>query len=347
MHNKTFIKVCSAILITLAIFPPIKYALVAFNIIGFTDLGNYMITDNDHGDGVLADILDSIDKLKSATEEIYTNYLPFYSDVISTVSSVKLALNSPFSRALSRAAADNENEAAETDVLANVIVTEASTAEPEIEQNGGTATYILEEGRHRIYSVVLDEPVVNSVTGDAVTKFLDRAILISDDELERRVKLQAEQVNRIAAINKDVNFYVYLGTRFQECEEYDNYMTGEHNVKAQRDEFLSLLDKNIKYDYLKIDSIQDRVDKIYLTDHHWTPYGAHCGYTDIINMMAEDTPEIGEPLGLGEYVFIDNCSYYGSTARAAGLFNFAKDSFYFYRYSELTEYTTKQENEIQ
>lgn len=348
MKNKTFVVLTAVLFLTLMIFSPMRYLLTVCGIAGFTDLGNYFEPEHVYEGNSTADILlNSIEAGKVWIRDIYTNYTPFYASIVTTVRSEMLTLNKPFNQLLTSLAVRQKGAEAQKEKETVQELTDApEPAETELTvmEPGGQSTYILEEGRHRLYTVTLDEPMVNSVTGETVEGFLDRAILVSHEELRKRVEHQAKELNRIAAINTDVNFYVYLGTRFQECEAYDTYFPLEKNTASERDLFLELLDDRIRYDYLEINSLQDRIDKIYLTDHHWNPFGAHCGYTDMIHMMAEDSPEIGVPLEYTSYHLVADCHYYGSTARASGSYEW-QDSFFFYQY-DLPAYTSKPKNDL-
>jgi hypothetical protein len=131
----------------------------------------------------------------------------------------------------------------------------------------------------------------------------DKTLLADEDELRRRIGVQLGHVNRIANANPNVNFYVYVCTRFQETEVFGEIisdirlMRDEFSTKHLMDEFFAGLDISVinGYDYFKIGTVEERLERIFKTDHHESAQGAYSIYCDVINIIAKDSPEIGEP----------------------------------------------------
>ena len=112
----------------------------------------------------------------------------------------------------------------------------------------------------------------------------------------------------------------------QDSEFVESYMPGIKSLKPYVDEFFSLLDSRIKYDRLKINTLQEFTQKFFLTDHHWNAYGAYEGYCDIIKIMSA-----GNPRSLGELHIIKDSEWHGSNARVYAYYEYT-DNFFFYDY---------------
>jgi hypothetical protein len=107
-------------------------------------------------------------------------------------------------------------------------------------------------------------------------------------------------------------------------------MRGEISTKHLVDEFFAGLDLPAinAYDYFKINTVEKRLEYIFRTDHHETARGAYSIYRDVINMMAADTPDIGEPFE-AEFVKVEGIQYRGSHVWGHG-YTEIYDEFEFY-----------------
>ena len=129
------------------------------------------------------------------------------------------------------------------------------------------------------------------------------------------MKKQLSHLNRIAASTDDVNFFLFIESRFQDCEDYENYIEEEPCITALRDEFLDSLDSKYTHTYFDVDTMEKRLAYTYKTDPHWTPAGIYTGYCQLIDMISAVDPEIGEPIAFGDLYEFPDITYYGANSR--------------------------------
>lgn len=160
--------------------------------------------------------------------------------------------------------------------------------------------------------------------------FLTRVPAKDRDALYSDMERQAQTINNLALANTDVNWYIYLATELADTEmSYDIFPMESTNELFN--DFLDKLDPSIASGYVKLNSIQDKIDKFYLTDHHWNEYGYLEAYYDLVGMLQKKYPDIvlNEPT---EHLFFEGVEWYGSYANNVndrsqkdtfGIFNFA------------------------
>jgi len=270
----------------------------------------------------LAPLLNSIEEGKATLENIYTNALPMYEQINIFMRDSDRSLRRVLLNSLSGFNQKEEPQAALENIPAPNAPTEENgengeedtdeITEPLPPQKKYIAEYIGTDWCNDVWAFTEEgRPFSEGWT--------DKTLLARESELERRIDTQLGHVNRIANANKDVNFYVYVCTRFQETEIFGEIikdirvMRNEFSTHRFMMDFFAGLDKSAvnAYDYFKIDTVEKRLEYILRTDHHEAARGAYAIYCDVINMIEEDAPGIGTPR---EAFFdsIDGCELRGS-----------------------------------
>jgi hypothetical protein len=111
------------------------------------------------------------------------------------------------------------------------------------------------------------------------------------------MRTELAHTNRLAAAAKSVgaNFFVYLGTTMQFTDYYQTYLPSGTPMRTIHDDFVAGLENVSGVAWLDIDTFEKRMQRLFLTDIHWNANGAYQGYTEMVRMMAQIIPEIGEP----------------------------------------------------
>lgn len=313
--EKIYIIIVFSILFGLAVSAPVIRILENSGIIQPVDIGNAAEPARDYSGSFAAPLLTRFEYFRVTAENIYLNYLPFYSDTVFLYSEIKLSLNEPvidFLRSVNSAQQDEHipdtDESELTDEVYISSIPEKTVLDSDIASV--TSKYLSQNNTHRFYSV--------QVTFDdgSTAEFLDTALAHDINTLEIKMKSQLEEINRIIrATPENVNFYFYMASRFQDTELFELCVPDEASTRELRESFLDSLDSRAKVSYFHIDSIHDRMKKMFLSDHHWNGYGAYTGYRDIIEWMREDSPEIAGIYDIGEPFNFEKSRFYGSYAR--------------------------------
>lgn len=340
MRNKVFITLtCGFLLIMMFIAPTIRL-LDRVGIISTEKMGNIIEPQKVYSEDVpLAKMLNGVEELKAAIEDTYINYLPFYAHVVTSVKNAKYNLNEPINRLLSELGQKAMTVSADVvDKLEAQETTSAieETTAAETEQPKEDKPYIVKHS----YKFITNSGGTNFYVIDAEyndgrkVSLITLALSTPPNLIDRRMKRSAELVNNITAVCKEhgVKVYFYACSRLQDGENFEQYIPVEKSLKPKVDEFFSLLDPYIKYGRLKVDTLEESIEKLFLTDHHWNAYGMYEAYCDIINMMREDTPSILEPRPLGTLYVVEGADFYGTNARISGYYE-CKDTFFFYDYN--------------
>ncbi len=335
MKDRLFIAIMTAIMLSVMIFAPVTYFLVSVEILAYHDVGNIIEPERIYSpDNLLNVPLNSVEHIKASITDVYTNYLPFYKQIVSNVNTAKINFNKPiYSWYTSLMVTDTaviDKVTSETINLSEIPETEIETAiettlheEPVISEIIKYSANFLKSG---LYSIDVE------YADGTKTGLLTLVNIASESKNRTNLKAQAAEVNRITAADTDVNVYLYVCSRLQDGELFPEYVPGTVSLKPLVNEYFDLLDDRIKYDYLKVNTLEDSISKIYLSDHHWNAYGMYEGYCDIIHMVSADSPSIGKPKEQGEKHEIPDVVYWGSNARTYGYYNYF-DIFYFYDYN--------------
>ena len=143
-------------------------------------------------------------------------------------------------------------------------------------------------------------------------EFLSRTPSKVRKALELASKKQIDTINAMAYECPDVNHYVYIPTALENTALGGDIYPAEATDDIF-DSFVSGLSSDVDVGYLKIESVADRYEKYFISDHHWNRYGSYEGYCDIVAMMQKNHPDFGEPRKIVEdYDF--SVKLYGSIA---------------------------------
>ena len=283
VRNKIFTVLSTAFLFTLLFYAHIKRVLVDAGTMSFVNVGNEITTEEK-----------GIAKLIAFCEDTYTNYAPVYNDLVRLHDNWQMKINEPVTNYLITLAAQQRTLASAGSDAAQT-GTDAPDAEaPEQKQErvvSKSAKFINATDTHRNYLITME--FSDGTTGT----FLDRVVSLPEAELQKRLDHTIESLRRICAYKTDkLNYYVYSGSRFQDMEYLSDYIPTEESTWDDLNRLFDALPDNVRYDWLKFEDGYDRMQYIYRTDHHWTGLGGDVGYREILDMMREDTPDIGDPL---------------------------------------------------
>lgn len=360
MKDKLFLFIFAGFVFLIMIASPLNYFLVSTGVLKYENLGNVIKPEKTYDeDKFLSARLNAIESGKARLTDIYTNYIPAYNTFVIGAGAVKSDINQPLYVLYGDIAAEVFKREAATvslpsdSVSANMDASADSAAELSdggIEPTGDPAD--AGSPAESVSAPVDGAPVVPKIASysskfissgvygidveyedGTKTGLITLAITKSDSQLRAGVRSQVKEVNRIAAATPaDVNVYFYVCSRFQDSGLFEEYVPGAKSLKPFVDEFADALDSRVKYDRFKVDTLEDSIQKLFLTDHHWNAYGAYEAYRDIINMISADSPSIGEPRPLGELNLIEEAEFYGSNARIYNHFKYT-DTFFFYDYN--------------
>ncbi|MBE6726527.1 MAG: hypothetical protein E7576_15265 [Ruminococcaceae bacterium] len=325
MNRKLYLAALGLIFIVLLFGAPFMKAGADAGLFEVRDLGNMgeeaQFYENAPEDGVLNTLVG----FKKTLTDLYTDFMPGYYETVFAYGKARDTLNAPTASLYADMRSNAGKTQTETptepttslDTLSNQPIGEeavdADLPEPEPEEPvdprdqvvSVSSTLLKSTGTHRYYRI-------DATFGDGFeTSFLDTAVDLTDKAKEARVTLQAKKLNKIAEAVPDVNFYFMLLTRMQDTDYYEDVIVGEESTGKYADLFLSLLDERITAQKWDIGTLRDRVEKVYLTDHHWSTYGSYCGFCQLCEMICPDH----EPVALGEPIDFPETRFYGSAAR--------------------------------
>ena len=328
MNRKLYLAVLGLIFLILLFGAPFMKTASDAGILKVRDLGNRG-EEAEYYSGTPADgALNALVDFKKAATDMYTDCMPGYYETVFAYGKASDMLNAPVSslyadarvKAAGKPAPEPEASPGASDTLQSggeaeggglTEPSEPAPAEPETPLDprdqvvSVSSKYLMSDGTHRYYRI-------DAEFGDGFkTSFLDTAVELTDKTMEARVKLQAKKLNRIAETVPEVNFYFMLLTRMQDTDYYEDVIVGEESTEQYADLFLSLLDENITAQKWEIGTLRDRVERVYLTDHHWSTYGSWLGFCQLCEMICPEH----EPVALGEKLEFPDNRFYGSAAR--------------------------------
>lgn len=189
-----------------------------------------------------------------------------------------------------------------------------------------SSRFIKKDATHAYY-------LISATYGDGTQRqCLDRVTVYEPSELKKRFEECVSEMIRITEyLSTEANVYFYSGSRFQDSPELNVYLENEYATEADRDNFLKAISPYAKTGYLHLDTLEDRFNKIFLTDHHWNAEGIREGYADIHDMIRQDWADIGDIHEPTLYT-VDGLVFNGSFSRLANFYRVA-DIFSFYDYS--------------
>lgn len=315
MRNKLYAGFVMALLLTFLLFAPIKRVLVNTGHMMYENVGNE-ITGGENGTAQAIALL----------EDTYTNYAPFYNSIVRLNAGLRQKLDEPITSYLITLAAQERTRADVTASGSETTSAETTSAETEETDSPGaeeqgvtivsyTARYLNATDTHRNYLVTME---FSDGTADS---FLDRVVSLPADVMEERLQNSIAHLQRICSYKTEaVHYYLYSGSRFQDAEFLSDYVPTEESSWGDLSRMFEALPDNVRYDWLKFEDGADRLQYIYRTDHHWTAAGADVGYREILDMMREDTPDIGAPLE-GTTYSVDRIKFNGSFSRFSNYYD--------------------------
>lgn len=325
MRNKIFILVCSVFIFAVFAVSPVIYVLSENGIVSVENVGNIIEKEKTYEDSFPASsLLNSVEEGKRVLNDIYINYVPGYVPLTGFVTGINNSLNSGVTDflgswgndimrdTLSSDKPSGTSPDGEPDSTAQDSETDAETEEPAIEYTYSTSL-LTSDQNHRFYKVT-------AKGSDGEDKeFLCRVPSGDRRRLMNYSKNQINKINSLADARPDINFYVYVPTCLEDTALGTEILPSE-STKDIFDNFISSMSENVNLGYMKIDTLEDKLDNYFLSDHHWNRYGSYEGYREIIGMMQENYADFGEAREI-----VEDCSFdatlYGSLALAVNSYN--------------------------
>ena len=314
-RNRLYIIIACTIFLFLFIWCPLSYILDKTGILKSEDMKNYKDPEKVYESGIFSGALNKIEEGKAELDNLYTNYLPMYGQLVTFLKTADTEMSFAFTDLLesiipksnSIKKDDNDNiESAESSIIDKI---EFSTM------------MLINDGLHKYYAV---SPAKSDETEIVIDNFIDTVLSFSEETLRANMEQQIEHINRIstAAEKSNVNFYLYIGKRMQDADYLPKIIPNEISTASYFNEFMERIENTHGKDALNVDTIEKRMENIFRTDHHWTPLGAYSGYCDIINMINKVSPEIGEPIKLNGIIEYDDVKMKGSASRISSFSRF-------------------------
>ncbi len=352
MKPKAFAAAVSAVVLALALFCPLQRLAEALGWVSLPEMGNIVEPEREYGNP----FLDAAEQVKAGIAGMYINDLPFYAEAVTGIQTAVMDFNRPFNTWLASsmradpAPAAVPEEAEERPNNVDSLSAAGDAPEPEDvpetespsepEPDGpvvlsSESTFLKSSGEGiNLYSVEA------RMSDGSTVELLTSAFNTPEKVYEKRMRKTAETINAIAALAPDVRAWVYVCSRLQDAACFSDIVPGEPSTGPLVDEFFSLLDEGITYDRLKIDSLDDSIRKLFLTDHHWNAYGMYEAYCDMVTMMFGEDAQIRP---LGDRYDVEGASFYGTFARTGGYGDFSRDRgadhyVAFYPYAQYLKY---------
>lgn len=297
MNNKIFTCIFTVFILAVFISAPLSYVLSKNGIISVANVGNIIKPEKTYeGDSLYARIFNGVEEGKRVVNDVYINYVPGYVPITSFVSGLTNTLNTPVSDSLGRwgnkimLSADSGSipASAEADAPDTSGDDPAETEDPRKDVNFSyNASYVTSDNLHRFYRVNADGD-----NGDSF-EFLCRVPSANRKSLKRNVTKQAKKINALAEARPDINLYLYIPVGLEDTELGKQIFPAESTADLF-DTFNSSLSDKVNFSYTKINTVYDKVEKYFLTDHHWNRYGSYEGYLSIVSMMQSKYENFGE-----------------------------------------------------
>ena len=154
---------------------------------------------------------------------------------------------------------------------------------------------------------------------DGSFEFYDPVITMSLDEARANMLRQTEELNRIAASNKNVNVFLFIPTALQNTDYFNEVIPAsyEPSTKDLLDEFIGGLEGLAGVDCLDISTLEKRIEYYFNTDHHWCARGVYQSYTQIHAMMKKAIPDLSDLCKLNGYIQFPGVKHRGATVDRA------------------------------
>jgi len=319
MRDKIFSFSCIVVIISVMLFAPMKKILCETGIMSEDNVGNIISADEKYSaDSRIGKILNGIERAKASVDDIYINYLPYYNSVVVEAKGIDQSINEPFTSYL-LSLGEKRATPAETAGDDVTVIPDEEIDDGKPHEISHEYAYLNATDTHRNYLVTV------KYSDGTESAFLDRVMSRSHSELEEILENSITEFNRIVSYKSDeVNYYMYAGTRFQDTELLEEYIPAEQSTYNHLMHIFDSLPDHVRCDWLKFETIEDRLELVYTTDHHWTASGTDVGYHEILDMMRLDTPDIGEPRK-GILHVLSDCIMNGSFSRLASYYKISDD----------------------
>lgn len=284
MKDKVFIFIVCLILLLFSLSSPVIAVLSMAGYLDALNTKNYIVTEKTYEDSMPASgVLNKIEQGKTFLKNVYINCIPFYGFLVSSVQSAEMSMLHITDNFIQTMINKKEDISIVTaPVNKEETDAQSETGKVEIPKINYYSLLMGGNGRPDLYAI---EPL----------KVMERVEAASDKELQKLTERQLRHIHRLKDATPGINYYIYMGTRTQDMEMYDDLITGPPSTVPYFKYFTENLDSSIKFDYFKLETPEDIVNKRYRSDHHWNIFGAYEGYKQIINMINKDSPEIGAP----------------------------------------------------
>ena len=277
-----FIILIFLLLISIGIYAPIAHMLDKNGTVSGLNAG-IVVPEPVENQGPLRGVVNPVNSWSHGLETIYQNFLPFQIRTVATVQNAIRALNRPFYRLYSGTVSHS-------------------------------CEFMGERGTNRYYKIELEMSDGTSLS------FIEAVNSLTEEERSERIKSQAEAVNRlIRATDEDINIVVYATCGMEFASFLQDYIPDEKSCAKDLELFFSKIDPRAKTGSIQFESVFDRAERVFLTDHHWTGIGSYKGYEDIISLFRSMTEEILPARPFGKTVAVKDCMFYGSYARTLAL----------------------------
>lgn len=329
----TFFLITGAILL----LSPADYLLTKAGLLESRNVGNVIEAEPRQEEGFASDFLNRAELVKRDLRDIYTNYIPGFLSVASRARVFGQELNRPLDAWLTRqgnAAPPGLPEAPELGVPeAEGAAPEAppvSGESPAPEASPAPAAEAPEptpdlphrddlidraeaiyrgEDEDRYFEIVAEVP-----EGEAPVDFYVRIPAPEQETLRPDMERQAENFNALAA-DERVQLYIYAATCFEDTVLCDRLIPAESKSALFLD-FQERLDPRIRFGCLHLDTLREKQEKYWATDHHWNYRGYAEAYGDIVRLFQTRYPDIQalEP----SFTVYEDVSFYGTNAIKLG-----------------------------
>ncbi len=297
MRNKLFVSVFGIFLVAVMLAAPIKRVLCAAGVIVNENVGNIIEVEKEYDKNAFgASVLNGVESVKRELTDIYTNYIPFYVDITSFAGKFTQTVNNPISSLL----LDWGNKDA---VMEEVPKFEAVMS----------ATYLKNNKKHRYYQI----DAQTEINGETESFYI-RVPLTNARALKSKSEKMAAAFNKFAQESPEVNWYIYASTSFEDTALCDAVLPNE-SKRELFNSFFEKLSPAYKRGWVQVDSVEDKLNKYFKTDHHWNAYGYTEAYRSLVEMFKENYSDITvrEP----KIVTFPSVQYRGSNSTAIGRFD--------------------------
>lgn len=297
MRSRLYAAALSSVFLFLFIWCPLVYILNKTGAVKITEIENSRPAERVYENGILSGFLNQIETGKAKLDNLYTNYLPLYSEIVTVLGSVNTDMQMSFSDMLAKKTKNPQK----------------NEKSPEEEKTEFSAVMLIDDGLHRYYAI---RPF----------DFIDTALSFSEDTLFANMDTQIGHINRIGAATAGMgaSFYLYVGKRMQDAEYFSEIIPAEKSTAPYFREFMDRIKETNGKCALNVDTLEKRLENIFRTDHHWSALGAYSGYCDIINMINKNSPEIGPPVPLSGLIAYESVNMRGSASRISSFPRFTE-----------------------